>query len=118
MPDDDREWSLAKKEKRSYVQEEKDNSESVIMCPECFFTFSKDSAVNGCCPHCGMPLPKKERKLDTDEGAELIKVEGFRLDLAGPESCGSYDELLNYARSHGYKPGWAYYQARRRGLIA
>ena len=118
MPDDAREWSLDKKEKRSYVKAEKETSETVRSCPECFFTFPAVAAKSGYCPHCGAELPRKQRKLDTDEGAELIKVEGFRLDLAGPESCSSYEELLAYASRHGYKPGWAYYQARRRGMIA
>ena len=49
---------------------------------------------------------------------KLIKVEGFKLDLKTPESCSSYDELLDYARRHNYKPGWAYYRARQRGFIA
>ena len=53
-----------------------------------------------------------------DMGAQVIKVEGFKLDLRTPESCASYEELLEYAARHGYKRGWAYYQARRRGLIA
>lgn len=118
MPDDDREWSLAKKEKRNFKKEEAEQSEKVIQCPECFFTFPKENAENGCCPHCGAPLPKRTRKLGEDTDAQLIKVEGFHLDLAGPESCGSYGELLEYAARHGYKPGWAYYQARRRGMIA
>jgi hypothetical protein len=118
MPDDNREWTLAKKEKRKRAEIEKENAESVIMCPECFFTFPRENAENGCCPHCGEPLPKKTRKLTTDEDAELIKVEGFQLDFETPGDCHTYDELLNYAKRRGYKPGWAYYQARLRGMIA
>lgn len=118
MPDDDREWTLAKKEKRKRAETERENSESVIQCPECFFTFAKENAENGCCPHCGMPLPKRTRKLTTDEDAELIKVEGFHLDFETPDDCHTYDELLRYAKRRGYKPGWAYYQARLRGMIA
>lgn len=118
MPDDDRTWSLEKREKRSYKKDEKAQSERVICCPECFFSFPADSVTNGQCPHCGALLPKRQRKLSEDADAQLIKVEGFSLDYTTPESCGSYDELLAYASSHGYKRGWAYYQARRRGLIA
>ena len=118
MPDDNREWSLEKKEKRKRAEIEKENAESVIMCSECFFTFPKESVIDGRCPHCGTPLPKRERKLDTKEDAQLIKIEGFKLDLSSPEDCHSYIELLNYAREHGYKPGWAYFQAKRRGMIA
>ena len=117
MPDDDREWTLAKKE-RKRAETEKKNSESVIQCPECFFTFPKENAEDGCCPHCGTPLPKRTRKLSADEDAELIRIEGFKLDFDTPDDCHSYDELLAYAKKRGYKPGWAYYQARMRGMIA
>ncbi|MBK6089661.1 DEAD/DEAH box helicase [Ruminococcus difficilis] len=117
MPDDDREWTLAKKEHKR-IQTEKENSESVVMCPECFFTFARENAENGCCPHCGAPLPKRTRKLTSDEDAELIRIEGFKLDFDTPDDCHTYDELLSYAKRRGYKPGWAYYQARLRGMIA
>lgn len=117
MPDDDREWTLDKKE-RKRAETEKKNSESVIQCPECFFTFTKENAENGCCPHCGAPLPKRTRKLTADEDAELIQIEGFKLDFDTPDDCHTYDELLAYAKKRGYKPGWAYYQARMRGMIA
>ena len=118
MPDDDREWTLAKKEKRSLVKEEKEKSTQVCMCPECFFTFARENSENGCCPHCGAPLPKRTRKLTSDEDAELIRIEGFKLDFDTPDDCHTYDELLSYAKCRGYKPGWAYYQARLRGMIA
>ena len=29
----------------------------------------------------------------------------------------SLSELQAYARLHGYKPGWSWYQAKRKGLI-
>lgn len=53
-----------------------------------------------------------------DTTAELIKVEDFKLDLKTPDDCHSYADLLEYAEKHGYKTGWAYYQAKRRGMIA
>ena len=126
MPDDEREWTLEKKERRSFREVEKEQSEKVRQCPECFFTFPVDACETkmteegerAVCPHCGYVFPKRDRKLNTDEAGELIKVEGFKLVYDGPESCSSYDELLAYAANHGYKPGWAYYQARRRGMIA
>lgn len=121
MPDDDREWSLEKKPKRSVKKAEENQAERVRQCPECFFTFSLEGFPKGqrvVCPHCGYMFPKKERQLDTDENAKLIKVEGFKLDFRTPDDCRSYPELLDYARRHGYKSGWAYYQARRRGMIA
>ena len=64
------------------------------------------------------PGASKERKIEFKEETELVKVVGFKLDYAGPEQCQSYAELVKYAKTHGYKVGWAYYQAKKRGLIA
>ena len=61
-------------------------------------------------------MPKQERKLEEQE-AELQKIEGFRLDFSTPDECRDYGELMAYAKKHGYKPGWAYYQARSRGML-
>jgi len=118
MPDDDRTWSLEKKPKRTFKQEENAQAEKVRQCPACYFTFTFEPGKNTC-PHCGYVFPKRERTLDEKSEAKLIKVEGFRLSYGDtPESCSSYEELLDYAAHHGYKRGWAYYQARIRGLIA
>lgn len=119
MPDDERQWSLEKKEKRTFKKAEDEQALKVRQCPECYFTFSIDAAGNPhICPHCGYVFPKRERVINEETEAKLIKVEGFKLDLRTPESCSSYDELLDYARRHNYKPGWAYYRARQRGFIA
>jgi superfamily II DNA or RNA helicase len=118
MPDDDREWTLEKKKRRSFKKAEDEQAERVRQCPECFFTFSAE-AQKSRCPHCGYVFPKHERTVEVDAAAKLIKVEGFTLHYGDtPEACGSYPELLDYAKAHGYKPGWAYFQARKRGFIA
>ena len=118
MPDDDREWTLEKK-KRNKIQQEKEQATKVLQCPECFFIFSPEM-LDGrkVCPHCGYMFPNKERKIEVEEETKLIKVVGFKLDYSGPEQCQSYAELVEYAKQHGYKRGWAFYQAKRRGLIA
>lgn len=117
MPDDDREWSLDKKSKQQKKQQAE--QKPVRQCPECFFTFGiiPGKKVTHC-PHCGYEFPAASREPDADETIGLVKIEGFKLDLSSPNDCTTYPELLEYAKSHGYKPGWAYYQAKRRGLIA
>jgi superfamily II DNA or RNA helicase len=119
MPDDDREWTLEKK-KRNKIQQEKEQAAKVLQCPECFFTFSPELSDGGrkICPHCGYMFPNKARTIEVEEETKLIKVVGFKLDYSGPEQCQSYAELVEYAKQHGYKRGWAFYQAKRRGLIA
>ena len=119
MPDDDREWTLEKK-KRNKIQQEKEQAAKVLQCPECFFTFSPELSDGGrkICPHCGYMFPNKARTIEVQEETKLIKVVGFKLDYSGPEQCQSYAELVEYAKQHGYKRGWAFYQAKKRGMIA
>ena len=118
MPDDDREWSLDKKQKQK-----RDPGEDIKlrMCPECFLAFNPDEAPKAegrvSCPHCGYVFPKQERQLEEVTDTGLKKIEGFRLNFDTPENCHSYDELLAYARRKGYKPGWAYFKAKERGYL-
>lgn len=118
LPDDDREWTLEKKRKKKRAVSEEAKAQ---MCPECFRTFSPDKAdkLNGrtVCPCCGYVFPKKEREELSEQASVLEKIEGFTLKYDSPAKCKSYEELLDYAKSHNYKPGWAYYQAKRRGYL-
>lgn len=120
MPDADRRWSLDSKKKRKN-EVMKEDEVKIKECPECFYVFrpfnEKGEPVN-VCPVCGYEFPKKERSEIEHEQAELKKIEGFVLDYKTPEECLSYSELLDYARKHGYKDGWAFYQAKERGMIA
>lgn len=120
LPDDDREWTLDKKPKRKKGEKSQPVENAVTQCPECFLTFhtrDESGEVVKSCPYCGAELPVKERKEIRQEEAVLEKIEGFRIDYSDPDSCKSYKELLLYAKKHGYKPGWAYYQAKKRGLL-
>lgn len=115
LPDDDREWSLEKNPKK--LREQGDELK-VKMCPECFLTFSPpDNSEKIICPHCGHVFEKKERRGLEEKSAELHKIEGFKLRFDKPENCHSYGELLEYAKQHGYKRGWAYYKAKEFGLL-
>ena len=92
----------------------------MTQCAECFLTFhTRDDEGNivRFCPYCGAEIPVQERKQIEQKEAKLEKIEGFRIDYSNPESCNSYNELLMYAKKHGYKPGWAYYQAKKRGMM-
>lgn len=115
MPDDDREWTL---ENKKHARRDKGEAIRVKMCPECFRSYNPDSYPDKQhCPFCGYEYPKKEREIEEEQTAALEKIEGFRLNFTTPKDCNSYAELREYARRKGYKPGWAYYQAKERGFL-
>lgn len=113
MPDDDREWSLEKKDRTKKAPREQ-NDVKIVTCPECFRVFEPNELRQ--CPWCGAPLPKKVREIQ-EKAAELVRIEGFTLRYTQPSDCKTYAELQAYGKQHGYKPGWAWHQARTRGLI-
>lgn len=112
MPDDDREWTLDKKSRDKQAQCEQ-NSVKAVICPECFRVFEPNEERT--CPWCGALLPKKEREI-SEKPAELSKIEGFTLRYDKPSDCKSYSELQDYAKRHGYKPGWSYIMAKKLGI--
>lgn len=115
MPDADREWSLQGREKSE--KQRTDEEISVLQCPECFYTFVPPEKWDRFCPHCDYVFPRKERKIEQKQGTKLKKITGFSLDFSTPDDCKSLRELQEYARKKGYKSGWAYYQAKERGLL-
>lgn len=117
MPDDDRKWSLESKPREK--RERPETAAGVKQCPECFCVFHPPEGEKEYeCPMCGYLFEKKSRTLEEDKDAGLVKIEGFKLDLRTPADCHTYAELLEYAKAKGYKAGWAWYQAKARGLIA
>ena len=120
LPDADRQWTLdgkAKKEKSAFKNTE------LQTCPNCFEVFPKYDKQNKLirvCPHCHyvLPIAKKQKKQEIQEIREtaLQKITDFVVNYDSPQECGSYQELLLYAKRKGYKKGWAYYQAKARGF--
>ena len=119
LPDADRQWTLEGKPKRSTKNKSKDDI-NIRECTNCFRIFP--AVVNGekvtVCPFCGYVFPEPGRDIREEKQAVLQKIEGFVLHYDSPDQCKSYAELLSYAKKKGYKPGWAYYQAKKRGMIS
>ncbi len=112
MPDADRVWSLGKKEKGTkYISE----SAPVRLCPECHAVFGLREHQ---CPECGWQPERRQRQPEIIVHAELVEVESKQLvlDFRKPEDCHSMAELHSLARNRGYKPGWAWIQAKKLGL--
>jgi superfamily II DNA or RNA helicase len=65
MPDEDREWTLD-----GIVKPDKKKATSIKVCPKCWCAVKTGTPV---CPECGMPFPKKDRKVEERDG-ELEEV--------------------------------------------
>ena len=120
LPDADRQWTLDGRKKKAKGNSI-DKEEEIKDCPECFQVFAKydDSGkpVN-ICPFCGYVFPKsKKKEIEEIKETALQKITDFVVNYDSPQECGSYQELLLYAQRHNYKKGWAWYQAKQRGLI-
>jgi superfamily II DNA or RNA helicase len=109
LPDMEREWSLEPKPRKKKAAA----ALKIRQCPKCFYTHEWAPA----CPHCGYVYPVKGRTLDEIRDARLEQIKGIVLDYTRPEDCCTYEELRAYGKNHGYRPGWAYYAAKRQGII-
>lgn len=130
-PDDDRDWKQAIK---SGKQKSKtlltDPGLSIITCDYCFAVVKASEVKDGKCPICGKPIKVHEAKPVSD--VDLVEAtkerqkairEIVKNDLLksvankNVNELHSLRELQAYAKLHGYKPGWAWFQAKRKGLI-
>lgn len=119
MPDDDREWTLETRKKKQVAGFE------IYACENCFFTFPlmrPDGKRATCCPNCGAPLKaekKEEQKseLKVFDDAKLEKVTEVHGIPPMPSQCKTFGDLAAYGKARGYKPGWAYFMAKKMGLM-
>ena len=120
LPDDPREWLLNSKlpQRQKYKT---DGTLAVRQCPECFFTFPSGPSV---CPNCGTEIKKTRQEIENIKKIHMeeIKHEYHQKVAAAVRGkdvsdCKNLTELQAYAKQHGYKSGWAWYQAKSRGLI-
>ena len=130
-PDDNRDWKQAiKSGKQKSKSLLKDSGLSIVTCDYCFAVVKASEVKDGKCPICGKPIKVHEAKpvLDVDlveaskerQKAILEIVKSDLLKSVANKKVNelhSMKELQAYAKLHGYKPGWAWFQAKRKGLI-
>ena len=113
LPDDEREWTLEGQKKRGTKGEA-----PVKTCCNCFSVVPASARV---CPHCDFKFEVKGQTVKKDE--KLIKVDEKMIierrvrNYLTPAECRNMSELQEYAKQKGYKPRWAYYQAKARGFL-
>lgn len=130
-PDDDRDWKQAiksgKQKSKSLLT---DPGLSIITCDYCFAVVKASEVKDGKCPICGKPIKVHEAKPVSDvdlveaskERQKVIHeiVKSDLLKSVATKSVGelhSLKELQAYAKLHSYKPGWAWFMAKRKGLV-
>ena len=130
-PDDDRDWKQAiKSGKQKSKTLLKDPGMSIVTCDYCFAVVKASEVKDGKCPICGKPIKVHEAKPVSD--VDLVEATKARKQLVKKilhdnvyqnvinkkvEELHTMAELQAYAKIHGYKPGWAWFQAKRKGLI-
>ena len=130
-PDDDRDWKQAiKSGKQKSKTLLKDPGLSIVTCDYCFAVVKASEVKGGKCPICGKPIKVHEAKPISD--VDLVEATKARKQLVKKilhdnvyqnvinKSVGDLHtmaELQAYAKIHGYKPGWAWHMAKKRGLI-
>lgn len=130
-PDDDRDWKQAiKSGKQKSKTLLKDPGMSIVTCDYCFAVVKASEVKDGKCPICGKPIKVHEAKPISD--VDLVEATKARKQLVKKilhdnvyqnvinKSVGELHtmaELQAYAKIHGYKNGWVYFTAKRKGLI-
>ena len=130
-PDDDRDWKQAiKSGKQKSKTLLKDPGLSIVTCDYCFAVVKASEVKDGKCPICGKPIKVHEAKPISD--VDLVEATRERkarikqiiqdqvmtniVDKSVSE-LHSFQELAAYGKLHGYKQGWAYFMAKKKGLI-
>lgn len=105
LPDEERNWEL------TYTKEKKQKStdivEKIIMCENCYCVYSPTLPA---CPSCGTVREIKSRIIEEEVG-ELVEIDRSLIKqnrLKEQSSARTLEELLAYAKSKGYKEGWAH----------
>ena len=130
-PDDDRDWKQAiKSGKQKSKTLLKDPGLSIVTCDYCFAVVKASEVKDGKCPICGKPIKVHEAKPISD--VDLVEATKARKQLVKKilhdtvyqnvinkkvSELHTMAELQAYAKIHGYKNGWVYFTAKRKGLI-
>lgn len=136
-PSADRDWEQAivtsKKRKKA------DPTPPTVQCNQCMMVWELKDLINGCCPECGFKITKDRKPVEVvktdlveiDQETENARYEADHRVAMAKQIIGDHlmqsvadktvsqlsspEELKAYGKLHGFKPGWAWYQAKNRG---
>ena len=118
LPDQEREWTLKDREKTPH-RENTNEGIAIKTCPKCFAVIEASLTT---CPICGHDFTPEIRELEQKREQELQKIEAERINrrnIANKKvsELTSFKELAIYGKARGFKPGWAWHMAKRKGFI-
>lgn len=114
LPDDEREWSLDRRENRQIGVADF----NISTCPNCFSAYRSTLPS---CPDCGTGRPLKPRTVEEIEG-ELKQIERDRIRIDKKKKrievgrTNDLDALADIALERKYKTGWLISQAKIKGI--
>lgn len=130
-PDDDRDWKKAIKSGRQKSKSLlKDPGLSIVTCDYCFAVVKASEVKDGKCPICGKPIKVHKAKPVSD--VDLVEATKDRQKLIheivhsnllkevankNVSELHTMKELQAYGKLHGYKKGWSFYMAKRKGIL-
>ena len=113
FPDDEREWTLKGRDKKTRKKDEDDIELNIVQCQSCYMMFRRADKI---CPECGWVVPVMSREIDQVDG-ELVEIERERVRISSRREVGmakTEDELNAIAAARGYKKGWVYMMLKAR----
>lgn len=119
LPDASRKWTLEDRSKHSQKEGASADGIAIKTCPDCFAVIKAQCET---CPICGHDFSIEIRKLKQKKDQELraVKAQQFHINLIAKKKVSeltSFKELTMYAKAKGYKNGWAWHMAKRKGFI-
>lgn len=127
LASDPREWSLTEKVKAGRPRQE-DGSDPIRICKECFAAFEAHYST---CPVCGAEYKPSEREIKQIEEVAMLELqvrlaaerkakqterEAWAWTPRAIHEARTFYDLAEIGKLRGYKPGWAWHQARIRGF--
>lgn len=120
FPSDPREWSLDFKVKQARPTNN-DGSYVTRSCPECYAVYESKEKN---CPVCGREYFPEPRELSHMENVRMVQLKRLKeseeqkywSSVKALREASSYSDYCKIAKARGYKVGWAYHQAKQRGV--
>ncbi len=118
LVDEEREWSLDGKKKKSR-KNDAEKAPSVTICDGCFAAYSRAEHPEKC-PECGKETKHTAREVEVDSDAQLIELTPEMMSAIKARKKDEFvaaktiEQLRELAAQRGYKPGWAEHQMRQR----